>query len=180
MTWLTTLFALSAACVLYTYAGYPLILALAARVRPARPIGGLVATDVPISVVLAVHDEESRIGARIRELVQLLAARPAGGEVIVVSDGSTDCTVAEAQSAAFGADQATGGRIPVRVLVQEPRLGKAMALNRAHAAARHPLLVFADVRQTWAPDAIDRLVAASTIPPSAPSAASWWSSRRRA
>src|SRR5262249_16549227 len=35
-----------------------------------------------------------------------------------------------------------------------------MALNRAHAAARYPLLIFADARQTWAPDAIDRLVAA--------------------
>ena len=109
-----------------------------------------------------------------------MAARPAGGEVIVVSDGSTDGTVAEAQAAASEAESATGGRVPVRVLVQEPRLGKAMALNRAHAAARHPLLVFADARQTWAADAIDRLVAAFADPPSAPSAATWWSSRRRA
>jgi cellulose synthase/poly-beta-1,6-N-acetylglucosamine synthase-like glycosyltransferase len=39
-----------------------------------------------------------------------------------------------------------------------------MALNRAHAAACHPLLVFADARQTWAADAIDRLAAAFADP----------------
>jgi len=160
MTWLEALFWLSAVCVSYTYVGYPLILALAARIRPARPIRALSPPDHPVSVVLAAHNEESRIGARIRELVQLVAARPAGGEVIVVSDGSTDRTVAKARAAASEAEAATRGRVPVRVLVQEPNLGKAMALDRAHAAACHPILVFADARQTWAPDAIDHLVAA--------------------
>jgi cellulose synthase/poly-beta-1,6-N-acetylglucosamine synthase-like glycosyltransferase len=109
--------------------------------------------------VLAAHNEELRIGPRVRELAQLVDARPMRGEVIVVSDGSTDRTVAEAEAAAVAAVSATDGRVPVRVLVQEPNLGKAMALNMAHAESRHPLLVFADARQTWAPDAIDRLVA---------------------
>ena len=180
MTLFEAILWLSAACVFYTYVGYPLLLALAAWLRPARRIRVLPALELPVSVVLAAYNEESRIGARIHELVRLVAARPAGGEVIVVSDGSTDGTVALAHAAAFEAESATGGRVSVRVMEQEPRQGKAMALNLAHAAARHPLLVFADVRQTWAPDAIDRLAAASTISPSAPSAASWWSSRRRA
>jgi poly-beta-1,6-N-acetyl-D-glucosamine synthase len=160
MTWLATLFWLSAACVLYTYVGYPVILAVAARLRPTRRIGGRFAIDLPVSVVLAAHNEESRIGARIRELAHRVAARPAGGEVIVVSDGSTDRTVAEAQATASEAEFAANGRIPIRVLVQEPKLGKAVALNHAYAAAHHPLLVFADTRQSWADDAIDRLVAA--------------------
>jgi len=164
MTWVPTLFWLSAACVSYTYVGYPLFLALAARLRPARLISEPACGDFPVTVVLAAHNEESRIGARIRELVQLVAARPAGGEVIVVCDGSTDGTVALAHGAAFEAESATGGSVPVRVVEQEPRLGKAMALNRAHAVARHPLLVFADARQTWAPDALDRLVAAFADP----------------
>jgi len=164
MIWLTVLFWLSAACVAYTYVGYPLLVALAARLRPARGEGSGSPPDASVSVVLAAHNEESRIGARIRELVQLVAARPAGGEVIVVSDGSTDRTVAEAQATASEAGSATGGRIPVRVLVQETNLGKAMALNRAHAAAAHPILVFADARQTWADDAIDRLVATFADP----------------
>jgi cellulose synthase/poly-beta-1,6-N-acetylglucosamine synthase-like glycosyltransferase len=157
MTGFIAVFWLSAACVLYTYAGYPLILALAARLRPARRIDGLPSPDPAVSVVLAAHNEESRIAARIRELAGLVAGRPAGGEVIVVSDGSTDSTVAVAQAAASEAESATGQRVPVRVLVQEPRSGKAVALNRAHAAARHPLLVFADARQSWADDALERL-----------------------
>jgi cellulose synthase/poly-beta-1,6-N-acetylglucosamine synthase-like glycosyltransferase len=33
-----------------------------------------------------------------------------------------------------------------------------MALNQANAEAKHALLIFADARQTWANDAIDRLV----------------------
>ncbi len=46
----------------------------------------------------------------------------------------------------------------MRVLVLESWLGKAAALNEALSLAGHPLLVFADARQTWALDAIDRLV----------------------
>jgi cellulose synthase/poly-beta-1,6-N-acetylglucosamine synthase-like glycosyltransferase len=39
------------------------------------------------------------------------------------------------------------------------KMGKAVALNHGCAAAAHPLLVLADARQTWARDAIDRLLA---------------------
>jgi cellulose synthase/poly-beta-1,6-N-acetylglucosamine synthase-like glycosyltransferase len=159
MSWLAVLFWLSAACVVYTCVGYPLLLALAARLRPARRIDGP-SPDCAVSVVLAAHNEEAQIAGRIRELVRLVAARPAGGEVLVVCDGSTDRTVPEARAAVTEAEATTAGRLPVRVLVQEPKQGKAVALNRAHAAARHPLLVFADARQTWADDAIDHLVAA--------------------
>src|SRR5208337_4151616 len=159
MNLLEIVFWLSAACVIYTYIGYPLLLAAMARLWPRGRTRVGQPPDSPVSVVLAAHNEEFRIGARIRELVGLVTARPAGGELIVVSDGSTDRTVAEAQAAASRAASADGGRIRVRVLVQELRLGKAMALNQAHAAARHPILVFADARQFWADDAIDRLVA---------------------
>ena len=153
----------SAACVLYTYVGYPLLLAVMARRWPRAKTGVHQPPVSAVSVVLAVYNEESRIGPRIHELVRLVAGRPAGGEVIVVSDGSTDDTVAEAQPPRE-AETGTGGRVSVRVLVQEPRQGKARALNRAHAVACHPFLVFADARQTWAADAIERLVAAFAEP----------------
>ena len=164
MTILAVLFWLSTACVVYSYLGYPLILALLARLRPAPAVGSRFAPDIPVSIVLAAHNEESRIGWRIRELAGLVAARPGKGELIVVSDGSTDRTVEIAQACASEAESMARGPVPVRVLVQQHRLGKAMALNRAHAAACHPLLVFADARQTWADDAIERLVAALADP----------------
>ena len=127
-------------------------------------------------MVLAANNEESRIAARIRELVSLVAAHPAGGEVVVVSDGSIDHTVEEARAAATGAELSTHGRVPVRVLVQDRKLGKAMALNRAHAAP-HPILVFADARQTWLPKHSTGWWPRSTTPRLVPSAAIWWSSR---
>ena len=164
MTMLEIVFWLSAACVVYTYIGYPLLLALMARLRPQGTTRVGQPPDMPVSVVLAAHNEESRIGARIRELVEHVAAHPAAGEVIVVSDGSTDRTVEMAWDAAAEAETVAGGRVSVRVLVREPNLGKAMALNEAYAVACHPLLIFADARQTWADDAIERLVAAFADP----------------
>jgi poly-beta-1,6-N-acetyl-D-glucosamine synthase len=159
MSWIEAIFWLATASVLYAYVGYPLLVAWAARVRPATLAVGCGSPLLPVSVVVAAHNEEAKIGARLRELVGLVAARLSGGEVIVVSDGSTDRTVAMAQAAGALAELATGNRVPVRVLEQHPRQGKAMALNRARAAACYPVLVFADARQTWAPDVIDRLVA---------------------
>ncbi len=160
MSCLETIFCLSAGCVFYTYVGYPLLISLAARFRGSPPIGDREDLDCSVSVVLSAHNEEARLGSRIRELADLVAARPAGGEVIVVSDGSIDSTVAVAKTAAAEIELANAGRVPVRILVQETRLGKAMALNRAHGAAIHPFLVFADARQSWAPNAIAKLVAA--------------------
>lgn len=157
MTWLTALFWLSAACVLYTTVAYPLILAAAVRLRsrvgPARgtlPIA-------PVSIVIAVYNEEACIGSRVRELVRLVAGRAAGGEVIVVSDGSTDRTAEVARTAATEAGIETGAAVPIRVIALPTNSGKAAALNAGSAAASHPLLAFADVRQTWAPDAIERI-----------------------
>jgi cellulose synthase/poly-beta-1,6-N-acetylglucosamine synthase-like glycosyltransferase len=120
--------------------------------------------ELPVTVVLAAHNEQSRIGERIRELAAQVAARPGGGEVIVVSDGSTDATAETAIAAAAEAESAYDGRVTVRVLVQECKLGKAIALNKAHAAARHPVLVFADARQTWDVSALNSLIAGFADP----------------
>jgi cellulose synthase/poly-beta-1,6-N-acetylglucosamine synthase-like glycosyltransferase len=160
VTWIKATFWLSAICISYTYVAYPLFLALLARIWPARGSGGRSSPlDLPVSVVLAAYNEESRIRARIRELVALVAGRRGGGEVIIVSDGSTDRTGTEAMS-----ESAASARVPVRVFEQESRQGKAVALSWACAQARHPILVFADGRQTWAPDAIDRLTSAFADP----------------
>ena len=44
-------------------------------------------------------------------------------------------------------------------LIEVAGNGKAAALNTGVAAARHGILVFADARQRFAPDAVRRLVA---------------------
>jgi cellulose synthase/poly-beta-1,6-N-acetylglucosamine synthase-like glycosyltransferase len=99
-----------------------------------------------VSIVVAARNEADRLGARLRNLLAL--DYPADRrQVIVVSDGSTDDTAAIL--AAFGASVE---------LVRCPPRGKASALNAGVARARHAIVVFADARQAFARDALQRLV----------------------
>ncbi len=132
----------------YVFIGYPLLLAVLAKFkgRPWRqaPFTG------SVSILLAARNEERRIEERLRELTELAKAGPWWTEVVVVSDGSTDQTVAIAQSYA-----ATG---LVRVLDRPRSEGKAAALSAGCLTCTSDVLVFADVRQRWAPDALHRLL----------------------
>jgi cellulose synthase/poly-beta-1,6-N-acetylglucosamine synthase-like glycosyltransferase len=141
-------FWICAAGVAYPYVLYPLLLALLARLRrrPLRPRGP---PPRSVSVVVAAHNEERGIDRRLGELTHALDVAGLDGEVLVVSDGSTDGTAAVARAH-------TKGR--VRVLELPERGGKALALTRACAEARHEIVVFADVRQAWAPDALELLL----------------------
>ena len=142
----TSLFWVCIALVLYAYAGYPLLVAGLARIRGNAPRVG---DDCPpITVVVAAHDEERAIGARVRNL--LAQDYPAANlKVLVVSDGSLDRTAAEA---AVDDPRVTVTALPGNV-------GKAMAINAALAQVDTPLVAFADARQQFAPDALRQLVA---------------------
>ncbi|MGH8075195.1 MAG: glycosyltransferase family 2 protein [Lysobacter sp.] len=140
------LFWLCIALVMYAYAGYPLLVALLARTRGSRPrLGG----ECPaITVVIAAHDEERTIGARVRNL--LAQDYPATRlKVLVVSDGSGDRT----------AEEADIGDPRVTVIELPGNVGKAMAINAALARVDTGLVAFADARQQFAPDALRHLVA---------------------
>jgi len=141
-------FWLAAACVVYTYAAYPLFMGLLSRLRrrPIRPSGPRPRS---VSFVVAARNEEASIDRRLTELAALIDASGVDGEVILVSDGSTDGTVALAR---------THTKRIVRVLETPAKVGKAAALSQGCAAARHEILVFTDVRQTWAPDALPLLL----------------------
>jgi cellulose synthase/poly-beta-1,6-N-acetylglucosamine synthase-like glycosyltransferase len=136
-----------AAVVGYTYIGYPLVLLCAARMR-GRPVRQSAFTG-PVSIVVSACNEEGRIAARRDELVSLLAGSAIRGELLIVSDGSTDGT---AQAAREGAGDC------VKVIELKQNVGKAAALSRACEAATGDVLVFADARQRWAPDALRRLL----------------------
>jgi poly-beta-1,6-N-acetyl-D-glucosamine synthase len=131
----------------YTYVVYPLILAawVWARRRGPAPVS---AAPASVSVVLAAFNEEQTIERRLKELTGHLAVTGTPWELIVVSDGSTDRTVAVAEQ--FAGPQ-------VRVL-DRPRGGKALALTAGAEAAHGEVVVFADARQRWAHDAIARLL----------------------
>jgi len=130
----------------YTYAGYPLLVTLLARRRPETARNDDVLPHV--TVVIAAYNEETRIRDRI---VNLLAQDyPAGRlDVLVGSDGSTDRTAEVVRE--FGS-------LHVSTVAFAFRRGKAACLNDLVPRASGDIVVFADARQQFAPDAIRRLV----------------------
>lgn len=138
-------FWVSALLVLYVYAGYPLLVALLARVC-GRPVQ---AGDVEptVTVVIAAYNEADVIERTIRnKLEQDYPAEKL--DVIVVSDASDD-----------GTDDIVrrfGDR--VRLVRQEPRAGKTSGLNLAVPQAAGEVIVFSDANSLYASDSIRRLV----------------------
>jgi cellulose synthase/poly-beta-1,6-N-acetylglucosamine synthase-like glycosyltransferase len=140
--------------VVYVYVGYPLLLAVWSRVagRPMRQRAVADGHRVPtVSVVVAARNEAHHLPRRISNLLDQVY--PGAPEIIVVSDGSTDGT----------ASALTPFLDRVR-LIELPRGGKAQALNAGVAAARGEVVVFADARQQFAPDAILALVSSFSEP----------------
>lgn len=133
----------------YVYAGYPLLIYLAARFV-GRPICRD-AIEPSVSVVIAAYNEEDVIEATVRN--KLSQHYPADKlEIVVISDGSTDSTdqlVSQLCHSYPG---------QVRLLRQEPRAGKTSALNMAIEDIRGEIVVFADANSMYADDAIRLLV----------------------
>jgi glycosyltransferase involved in cell wall biosynthesis len=131
----------------WTHAGYPLVAAAAARLRP-RPVRMRDWTP-SVTVVVAAHDEEAVIARRVENLLAL-DYPPERVEIIVASDGSTDRTdeiVAEI------------ARSEPRVrLLRCERRGKVTAQDDAVRQARGEILAFSDANAAWAPDALRKLV----------------------
>ncbi len=157
------LFLGAAACLGYTYVGYPLLLAVWARVRGRRISSSIHRLPVPapgpepaaaalplprLSIIVAAHDEAASIGAR---LCNLLAQDypPDRLEIIVGSDGSSDGTAAAATAC---------GDLRVHVL-DLPRQGRAGVHNECVRRARGDILVFTDAGTLFDGDTLRRLVA---------------------
>jgi cellulose synthase/poly-beta-1,6-N-acetylglucosamine synthase-like glycosyltransferase len=146
---MTLVFWIAIVIVAYVYVGYPAILYCVSRIAN-RGLNPQAATRNPqhgVSIVIAARNEARRLPARIDNLLSL--DYPADRrQIIVVSDGSTDDTL--------DVLAAYRGRVDV---VAVPPGGKALALNAGVAGARFDIVVFADARQVFAPDALRELVA---------------------
>src|SRR5678816_526818 len=84
-------FWLCAACVAYTFALYPLLMGVWARLRP-RPVQRLAAVPRSVSLIVCAHNEAEQLEQRLHELTSLLVNSNVVGEILLVSDGSTDAT----------------------------------------------------------------------------------------
>ncbi len=137
---------------MWCYVGYPLFVALQARFRP-RPICTDDGAFQPsVVVVLAVRNEATLIARRIENL--LGQDYPADCiDVLVVCNGTTDGTDAIVESIARDTNR-------VRLVRTSSVGGKAGAINSGIAEARAAeVIVFADARQRFAPNAVRALVA---------------------
>lgn len=135
---------------LYTYAIYPVILAILRLLGGAgRPRDGVSNVAYPVvSVLVSVFNEESLVGPRVRNLLSTLY--PADRmEILVGSDGSDDRT--NQVLSEFGGSN-------VRVFLYPARRGKAAVLNDLVKEAKGTVIVFTDANTTYDADTIPQLV----------------------
>lgn len=132
------------AVVFYGYFGYPVTVALAARLLDRRVAKGPVTPK--LSVIVAAYEEADTIRARVENALASLWPHDQL-EVIVASDGSTDGTVERASEVD-----------PARVRVLDlPRRGKAAALESGAAHATGEILVFTDANTMFRSDALAQM-----------------------
>jgi len=144
---LQIVFWFSAAGVFFTFLGYPLLIRLLAGLYPRKVEVRAPSSPPAVCAVVIAFNEENRIVARIENL---LASDYENLCVLVVSDGSTDATVAKIASM---------NHPRVQCIAREIRSGKAACLNVAVAQTCAELIVFADARQFFAADTISKLAA---------------------
>src|ERR1051325_3832314 len=150
----------SVALTAYVYVGYPLLLALWARLHCGVGIADCGFTQPPVSpkteiphphrawpgvsIVIAARNEGPRLASRLDNLLAL--DYPGPRQIIVVSDGSTDETLDVL------------ARYPRAVhAISMPSGGKAKALNIGVGRATFDIVVFADARPGFAPGALREL-----------------------
>ena len=134
-------------CVLfmaYAYLGYPLLLWLISRFRKCRCLR--IRAVPTVSIIMAVRNEEQNLPAKLENLGNLDYPKDRL-QVIVVSDGSSDCTV----------DILRRNGEMLEPIILETMCGKAVALNEGAKRATGEILVFTDVRQALDADAISEL-----------------------
>jgi poly-beta-1,6-N-acetyl-D-glucosamine synthase len=145
---LLVLYLLFAALVAHAYVVYPIAIAVLARLR-RKNLAMAPAAYPSVSIVIAAMNEEMSIAARLEELTSHIKLNNLVGEVVVVSDGSTDRT---AEIVRLFAER------DVRLIELPENVGKATALTQGCAAAHNEILVFADARQHWSPDVLPVLI----------------------
>lgn len=140
------MFWLSAAALLYTYFGYPLMIALISLLRP-RPVRR--AEIRPrVSIIITAYNEERDLAAKLENTLTLDYPRELL-EIIVASDCSSDRTDEIARSFA------ERGVILHR---QPERFGKTAAQNAAVDKAHGEILLFSDATSLYQPDVLQKLL----------------------
>ena len=150
-----TALAIALAVFLYTYIGYPLLVAVLSRLAPRTMERDTEATP-SVTVLLAVYNGAQHLQGKIESLLNQ-DYPPDCLDILVYSDGSTDGSDAIIE----GMAEKTGR---VRLLRGQQRMGKPTALNAMQREAGGEIVIITDVRQTLSENAIKDLVSYFTDP----------------
>jgi hypothetical protein len=137
-------FWVSAGLILYAQAGYGVLLAALARLRP--PLRGRASRATPsVSLIVPAYAEEAVIADKVANARALDYPREQL-EIVVACDGSPDATPQRAREA--GAD----------VVLELPHGGKIRAQDAAVQRSRSDIVAFSDANAIWEREALTRLV----------------------
>ena len=152
---MTSIALVSLLALVYTYAGYPLVAALWARLAP-RTFVRRDGFEPTVSVCLAVHNGAEYLEHKIESL-QALEYPSEKIEILVYSDGSADTTPVIAHALSLRDSR-------IRVFSSPTRLGKPAALNELYRAANGEVLLMTDVRQAVHPRALRAMLGVLSDP----------------
>jgi cellulose synthase/poly-beta-1,6-N-acetylglucosamine synthase-like glycosyltransferase len=156
-TALEIVFWASVVLIAWTQVGYALALVGLTRLLAPAPKAAVRDTartnppDQSVSLIVAAHDEQAVIGAKVANALALDYPRELL-QVIVACDGCTDATAKQASEA--GAD----------LVLELPRGGKIVAQDTAVERSSGEIVAFSDANSRWEPDALRELVAAFLDP----------------
>lgn len=139
-------FWLCVAFVLYVYGGYPILIAVLAKLHPRRSV---VAQELPtVTLLIAAHNEEKVIAGKIENSLKLNYPRDRL-QILIANDGSTDRTAEIVEGYA-----AQG----IEMWSVMPRGGKMNAINGAIGKARNEIVLFSDADNMYEAEAVQEIV----------------------
>ena len=134
--------------IIYTYAGYPLLIWMLSRFTSTPK---LASNSIPfITLLIAAFNEEKVIAQKIENSLQLDYPRDRL-QILVMDDGSEDRTQEIIKNYA---DRG------VELAYNPPRRGKMAAINRAIQQARGEIVLFSDASNIYASDVIGEIAIA--------------------
>ncbi len=120
--------------IVYTYAGYPLLLAVLARLKHKKLLAPPADYAPTITLLIPAYNEQAVIAEKIQNCLDLDYPRDRM-QILVVDDGSEDRTNEIARSF-VGAG--------IEIVCNPPRRGKMAAMNLAIPLARGEIVLFSD------------------------------------
>lgn len=140
------LFWLSAAALLYTYIGYPLLVAAISKLLPRKI--HRTKHQPAVTIIITAYNEERHLAAKLDNTLALDYPRELL-EIIVASDCSSDRTDDIARSFA---------KRGVQLHRQPQRLGKTAAQNVAVERARGEIILFSDATSLYQPNVLREMM----------------------